>query len=299
MKFIKPFLIIAFLVIVTVVYAVQSREIESRLNTGNVKISTGGEFDIVQMDGPIDFSHKGHSIKGNSATLKLINDDSNEEWTPYELEVFGNIKYDDNADYKATCKSAVFNFTSETMILSGIVSLKGNNIALDAAKVTYNKKDKKLQAEGSVHFESQTKYSPLYDASNSTDELVTYTLDCESLTYIDSLQTVSAASDVTFLIGETGISCQKADITLDDNEIRSVVCEGDVNFYDSNMTGTADIVKYDKSAMTIVFLSNSPENDVLLTYKGQDLRGKKVTVTLGDEREIILDQGTISVNATE
>ncbi|MFH1515483.1 MAG: hypothetical protein ABIG42_08490 [bacterium] len=297
-SYIKPFLILATLAVATTIYAVQSREIESRLNAGDVKITRDGLFDIIQLDGPVDFNHKGHSFKGNSATLKLNSDGTSVERTPVELKVLGNVKYDDTSGYSATCKSALFNFALETADLSGTVFLRGNNITLNAAQVTYAKKDEKLTAKGSVHFESQTKYIPLSPDSGNNDELVTYNLDCESLIHNNKLRTISALSNIEFKIGETGILCQKADIILADNEITSVICEGNVKFYDPYMTGSADIVKYDKSSLTLVLLSNSVKN-VLVSYKGQDVKGKRVTVTLGDEREIILDKGTISVKAAE
>ncbi|MCD6216492.1 hypothetical protein J7L05_01385 [bacterium] len=294
-------LLIALVIIATAsaIFALVIREIQTRLTAGDVEITIDGLHETVNLDGPIDFSHDGHSIMGDSGVLELERDEGSENRTPLHLTVNGNIKYSDENGYSASCANADFNFKSDVVKLTGKVSLSGNDMLLKSSRLTYERRDEKISADGFVHYEAKTRRIPLLVDSESPDEIVTYTIDCTRMVIDGKSQTVIASGDVNFKLETTAISCSEAILDYDKNEIIKVVCEGNVEFNDPDMNGKADKVIYSRDEGKLILQSISSSSDVVVVYKGQEVKGKRVVLDLNHGREITLDEGQVSIKPEE
>lgn len=294
-------LLIALGIIATAsaIFALVTREIQTRLTAGDVEITIDGLMETVNLDGPIDFSHDGHSIRGDSGVLELERGEGSENRTPLYLTVNGNIRYSDENGYSASCTNADFDFKSDVIKLTGKVSLSGNDMLLKSLRLIYERGDEKFSADEFVHHEAKTKRIPLLVDSESPDEIVTYTIDCARIVIDGKSQTVKASGDVRFVLETTTISCTEAILDYDENEIIKVVCEGNVEFNDPDMNGKADKVIYSRDEGNLILLSISSSSDVVVVYKGQEVKGKRVEVDLNHGREITLDEGRVSIKPDE
>ncbi len=300
-KFSWVTLLIALVIIATAsaIFALVTREIQTRLTAGDVEITIDGLNETVNLDGPIDFSHEGHSIKGDSGVLELERDAESENRTPLYLTVNGNVKYSDENGYSASCANADFNFKSDIVKLTGKVSLTGDDMLLKSSRLTYERTDEKFSADELVHHEAKTKRIPLIVDSESTDEIVTYTIDCARMAIDGKSRNVMASGDVRFVLETTIISCSEAILDYDEEEIIKVVCEGNVEFNDPDMNGKADKVIYSRDEGKLILQSISSSSDVVVVYKGQEVRGKRVVLDLNHGREITLDEGQVSIKPEE
>lgn len=290
-------MLIALSVIATasVIFALVTREIQTRLTAGDVEITIDGLYETVNLDGPIDFSHEGHSIRGDSGVLELERDAESENRTPLYLTVNGNIKYSDENGYSASCANADFNFKSDIVKLTGKVSLSGDDMLLKSSRLTYERADEKFSADELVHHEAKTKRIPLIVDSESSDEIVTYTIDCARMAIDGKSQNVLASGDVRFVLETTTISCSEAILEYNEDEIVKVVCEGNVEFNDPDMNGKADKVIYSRDEGKLILQSISSSSDVVVVYKGQEVKGKRVVLDLNHGGEITLDEGQVLI----
>lgn len=301
------YIIVTFLLCagVTILFALEVREVETRLNSSGVRITVGDSQEVIDLKGPIDLWHEDRHIKGGDSVLTLRSDGQTAERTPIFLKIKSGVVYDDLQGYKVSCSSADYDFRTGIANFTSNIKLTGTGMAFTADKIKLDTKIETLDASGNVTHEGTTRQTLLVRSDskkpggNSETPESRYFITCNEVHMDKSKNLVEANGSVIFKIETTEISADSVDIKTKDDEITEITCKGNITFSDPDMRGTAWSAIYNKDNETLVLRGNPNGDPVDVVYKGQKMKGQSVTVNLSNGRELILGEGKISIKPEE
>jgi lipopolysaccharide transport protein LptA len=306
-RYLHIYIIVTFLLCAgaTVIFALEAREVGTRLNASGVRITVGDSQETINLKGPIDFWHEDRHIKGGDSVLTLQYDSQTAERVPIFLKVNSGVVYDDLEGYKVQCGRADYDFRSGVANFISNIKLTGKDMAFTADKIELDTKLETLDASGNVTHEGTTRQTLLVRSDSKSPAGKSgvpdskYFVTCNQVHMDKAKNLVEADGSVTFKIETTQILADSVDIKSKDNEITEITATGNITFTDPDMRGTAWSAIYSKDKETLILKGNPNGDPVDVVYKGQKLKGRSVTVNLSNGRELILDGGKISIKPEE
>lgn len=286
----------------SIAIALEIREIVTKLKAGSVSIKLDdSSMDVVNMNGPVEFSHKGRNLKADSGVLYLRRIDAAGERSPNRIVLKGNIEYSDEEDYSGGARGqAEFDFVNEIANLSNSAWVRNIDFYISSDNLKWNQKTRVFSASGKVFHKGRTKTLPFTIVSAQADNqspkiMRDYTVECNFLEYDDLNSRAKAEGLVKATFDDTKIECNSVNLIFTGDEITGITAEGNIRLMGSGIDGRSDVAIYQKSEGTLVLASLSKQNRVSVIYKGQQLEGAQVIISLGEDREVEILESVINV----
>ena len=279
-------------------FAIETRVKTTEFECGKTTITINGDEQRVAMEGPISLKREDMTLKAQKGVAIFQSEPNGGNIEIKSVSLTGSVRYTDKAGYTGQCSNADYDFIRDKAHFKGAVQLSGNGMILKSDEVDYNPESQEFTAKKMVHYEGSSRHMSLL-ASGDKGTDVPFSVDCETITIKRLQGSAYASGGIKFKSLDTVIECDEVNLTFVDNEIVKIESAGKVTFNDPDLTANADKAIYDKSKQRLILTAGVKRKDVFAIFRGQEIRGKEVTMNLTDGREITLGEGRVNITPSK